>query len=105
MARDAPRVIVGTRGGALDIDQVRRMRDAFAWLRGQIENGFIERWPLERIVEEVRTHEGLGERFDLAASPNHVGLLIDRVLAESIEHRRKRGVPLPAEEAADGTAP
>lgn len=105
LSREAPRTVVGIRGPALDVAGVRRMRDAFAWLRGQVENGFIEQHPLERIVEEVLANEGLGERFDLAATPSHVALLVDRVLAESVEHRRKRGVPLPDESGADGAGP
>jgi glyoxylase-like metal-dependent hydrolase (beta-lactamase superfamily II) len=91
LARQAPRLLVGTRGRALDVDAVRRQRDALAWLRGQVEFGFTEQVPLDEIPARVLAVPAAREHFDLDASPAFVQLLIEQVLAESVAHRRKRG--------------
>jgi hypothetical protein len=73
------------------VDSVRALRDALAWMRGQVEYGFTERVKLEDIPARVLATPGMAQHFDLSASPPFVQLLIEQVLAESVEHRRKRG--------------
>lgn len=87
-----PARIVGLRGPAVDIRAIRHNRDAFAWLRGQIDHAFIEQIPPERILQHVLDLPQLPDYFDPQATPSFLPGVIDRVLDEAITNRRKRGL-------------
>lgn len=84
--------IVGLRAGPLDRDGLRALRDSLAWLRGQVENAFIERVPLESMRARVLAADDIGRFFDDPADDPFLPRLIDRVIDEAVAQRRKRGV-------------
>jgi hypothetical protein len=53
---------------------------------------FIDGIAPERIAGRVLESEELTEHFDLDASPSYTPGLVEQVVAEAIEQRRKRGV-------------
>jgi glyoxylase-like metal-dependent hydrolase (beta-lactamase superfamily II) len=90
--RQAPRVVLGLHGPAIDAMAVQLQRDALAWVRGQVEEGFVDRLPPEGIAERVLALPELTERFPAADSRSFLPGLVRRVVEESLEHRRKRGL-------------
>jgi len=89
---DAPRTIVGLHGPVSDLGKLIEQRDSFAWLRGRVEEGFIDRVPPEKIAGQVMADPDTADRFATGAEPSFVGQLVDQVLEESVIHRRKRGL-------------
>jgi glyoxylase-like metal-dependent hydrolase (beta-lactamase superfamily II) len=87
-----PAVVIPLRGEPLDVRSVRVERDSLAWVRGQVELGFIEQVPPEQLTDWVLESEELGRHFDRDASPSFVRILIDRVVEDAVEHRKKRGL-------------
>jgi len=102
---DRPRFIVGLRGPVLDYKGLILQRDSLAWLRGQVEDGFIAILPLNRIEDNVLAAEGVEAHFAIDAKPLFVQTVIHLAVEEGAQHRRKRGRPLVEREteAADGT--
>lgn len=92
ISKEAPDTVVALHGPAVGIQGIRTQRDALAWVRGQVEGGFIDQIPLEGIPQHVLQTPGIESRFDLTASPSFVQALVERVLEESVEQRRKRGI-------------
>ena len=85
--------IAGFQGPATDPNPLRKQRDSLAWLNGQVESSFMDRLPLEKIVERALTAPGGAERFDLSASPSFYEGLVRQAVRESVELRRKRNDP------------
>ena len=92
IAKLNPAQAIPLRGEALDARQVRVLRDALAWVRGQIDLGFVERIAPEQMTDWVLESERASKHFDLDASPSFVRTVIDRALEEAIFQRRKRGL-------------
>ncbi len=86
-----PRLVVGVRGPASGVDAIRAQRDAFAWVRGQVDFAFIEQVAPEKIANRVLEAESIGRYFDMDARPSFAIQLIEQAMAEAIEHRKKRG--------------
>jgi glyoxylase-like metal-dependent hydrolase (beta-lactamase superfamily II) len=89
---DAPRTIVGLHGSVSDLGKLIEQRDRFAWLRGRVEEGFIDRVPPEEIAAQVMADPDTGKHFAIRAEPSFVGQLVDRVVEESVNQRKKRGL-------------
>ena len=92
IAKLNPAVAIPLRGESLDARQVRVLRDALAWVRGQIALGFVDRVAPEKMTDWVLESEDASKHFDLDATPFFVRTVIDRALEEAIEQRRKRGL-------------
>lgn len=92
LVKSGAALFIPLRGEPLDARGVRRSRDAFAWLRGQVELGFIEQVTPERIPGWVLESEDLASHFDTAASPSFLRGLIEQVVEEALQQRRKRGL-------------
>ena len=92
IAKLNPAVAIPLRGDSLDARQVRVLRDALAWVRGQIDLGFVDRIAPEQMTDWVLDSENASKYFDLDASPSFVRTVIDRSLEETIKQRRKRGL-------------
>ncbi len=91
IAKLRPARAIPLRGEPLDVRQVRMQRDSLAWLRGRVELGFIDRVPADRLTDWVLDSDELGEHFDLQAEPSFLRGLIDRVVADAVTERKKRG--------------
>jgi glyoxylase-like metal-dependent hydrolase (beta-lactamase superfamily II) len=92
IARNRPSLVIPLRGPALDAREVRLVRDAFAWLSGQVELGFIDGLNAARIPERILESPDLPDRFDATVRPNFVRDLIVVAVDEAVESRRKRGI-------------
>lgn len=92
IAKNRPSSVVPLRGPASPLLEVRLLRDAFAWLRGQVDLGFINGLEASQITDWLLESEDLAERFDNGAQPSFLRGLIDQAVAEAVEQRRKRGL-------------
>jgi len=92
IAELAPALVLPSRGEAVEARIVRVRRDGFAWIRGQVEEEFVQRINPARIPERIMSRPDAAKHFDLEAEPSFVAGLIEIAVEEAIEHRRKRGL-------------
>ena len=92
IAKSRPSSVVPLYGPASPLLEVRLRRDAFAWLRGQVDLAFINGLEAPEITDSILNAEGLAERFDTAAEPSFLRGLIDQAVVEAVEQRKKRGL-------------
>jgi glyoxylase-like metal-dependent hydrolase (beta-lactamase superfamily II) len=92
LAKMAPKVVVPSRGEPLDGRGVRVQRDSLAWLRGQIEQAFVDRVPAAEIADRVLRADDLSQYFDTAAAPSFLRVLTEVAVEEAVVERRKRGL-------------
>jgi glyoxylase-like metal-dependent hydrolase (beta-lactamase superfamily II) len=85
--RQSPRVLVPLRGAIVGNEELRRQRDALAWLRGQVENGLTERWPHEEILRRILEMPEAAERF--AVESPFFEPLVRRTIRQAVETRVK----------------
>jgi glyoxylase-like metal-dependent hydrolase (beta-lactamase superfamily II) len=85
--RQSPRVMVPLRGAAIGVEEIRKERDALAWLRGHVENGLTERWPQEEIRQRILDMPETAERF--ATDSIYFVPLIDRAIRQAAKNRLK----------------
>jgi len=78
-------------GPPVDPEAVRTLRDALAWVRGRIHKGFVDVDPPDEIVSRALADPKAATWFDLAASPSFARTVFERVYAEAVEERKKRG--------------
>ncbi len=93
LARTRPEIVVPLRGSATDQRGILVQRDAFAWLRGRIDQAYVDLIPSAKIPEKILSDPGLAERFDLEARPSFVPGLVECMLEAARVERRKRGYP------------
>jgi len=80
-------------GEPIPVEKLRKHRDAFAWLQGQVASTFVDRPPLEEIPGIIRATEGFDERFDPEAP--FLSTLIDQAIQYAVDARHKRGLSYP----------
>jgi glyoxylase-like metal-dependent hydrolase (beta-lactamase superfamily II) len=83
--------LVPLRGEPAGRDDLRPLRDALAWLRGQVNEGFVEGLAPEAIPAWLVARPGFAERFDVEARPSFHRLLVERALDQALVERAKRG--------------
>ncbi len=88
ISRRAPKIIVGLYGDPLEVLDIRRQRDAFAWAHGQVTEGFVDRLPLETIKKNALESPGLEKFF--GANATFAPLIFDKIIEER-QARGKRG--------------
>jgi glyoxylase-like metal-dependent hydrolase (beta-lactamase superfamily II) len=84
--------IVPLRGPTLDAAEVRKQRDAYAWLRSRAEVAFIEAESAEEVYESLLAEENRSQYFDIDAKPAFYPGLARKVVDEAVVERRKRGI-------------
>ncbi len=87
-----PTWVVPLRGPAADTRPVRILREGFAWIRGRVEQAFVDAVPSGRIADRVLESPQAGKFLDLETSPSWVRGMVENVVAETVEYRRKRGI-------------
>jgi len=92
IAKTNPALAIPLRGEPLDARRVRVERDALAWVRGEVDRGFVNRVAPERMTDWVLESEDLSRHFDADASPSFLRSVIDRAVEEAIRNRKKRGL-------------
>jgi len=60
-------------------------------VRGRIHKGFVDVDPPDEIVSRALADPKAATWFDLAASPSFARTVFERVYAEAVEERKKRG--------------
>ncbi len=89
---DGPRTIVSLYGPVTDLREVIALRDGFAWLRGQVEEGFVDRLAPEAIEQRVLAVPELRSRFGRGDSATFLPLLVRQAVLENVAQRKKRGL-------------
>jgi glyoxylase-like metal-dependent hydrolase (beta-lactamase superfamily II) len=87
-----PTTVVALRGAAVDPRRVRVLRDAFAWIRGQVEDAFVNGSPSGKIADRILESPHSAKFLDLEATPSWVRQMIDQAVAEAVEYRVKHGL-------------
>lgn len=93
VASMAPKVVVALRGPAVDATALRRQRDAFAWVKGQISKCYVDLVPVAEMPDRVLALPDAAKWFDTEARPSFLRGVIDTVIREAEAQRRKRGLP------------
>jgi glyoxylase-like metal-dependent hydrolase (beta-lactamase superfamily II) len=91
ISRMAPSLVVPLRGPAVEPPELRRRRDGFAWLRGQIEECFINQINPYRMPHHILALPDAAKHFDLEAEPSFLEDMVMKSAMEGVEHRKKRG--------------
>jgi glyoxylase-like metal-dependent hydrolase (beta-lactamase superfamily II) len=86
-----PRSVVVLRGGVVDASAVRQSRDCLAWIRGQVDFGFVEQLTAEQIPGQVMGLPDLGQYFDLEASPSFARQMVDTIIQEVVLRQKRLG--------------
>ena len=87
---ETPEALVPLRGPAQTPRQIRSQRDSLAWMRGQIEFGFIEQMTSDEIPAFVLEAEKLTRYF--SEKDPFLDTLIGKVLQETVDTRKRRGL-------------
>lgn len=87
------RTFVPAAGPAVTLDEIRRLRDALAWTRGRVQQAFLQEVPREKIIDTVLADPTAALHFDLATTPAFARSIVQRVFAEALDARRRRGLP------------
>jgi hypothetical protein len=91
ISRMRPALVVPLRGEAVEPVELRRCRDGFAWLRGQVEECFINQVNPHRMPHHILALPDAAKHFNLEAEPSFLEGMILRSAMEGVEHRKKRG--------------
>lgn len=94
IAAGAPRIVVATRGPAVSDADLRRQREAVAWVRAHVAQAFVDLVKVKDIPARLRAMPAYATNFDATASPSCAATLVDRALEEAVEDRRRRGLPV-----------
>jgi glyoxylase-like metal-dependent hydrolase (beta-lactamase superfamily II) len=92
ISRMKPVLVVPLRGEAVDPAEMRLRRDDFAWLRGQVEECFINGINPYRMPQHILALPDAAKHFDIAAEPSFLEGMIMRSVEEGIAQRKKRGI-------------
>lgn len=91
ISRMTPVLVVPLRGPAVEPVELRRRRDGFAWLRGQVEECFINQMNPHRMPQHILALPEVTKYFDTEAEPSFLEGMVMRSADEGVENRRKRG--------------
>lgn len=92
LIKTRPAQIVSLRGPRPDRELLRERRDAFAWVRSHVSQGFIDGVAPAAIPDRVLASAEIAEYFDLEASPSYASSVVAQALDEVIQFRRRRGL-------------
>ena len=87
-----PALVVPLHGAPIDARGVRTLRDTLGWVRGQVEIGFIDQLPPDRIAERVLASAEIDRHFDMKTAPVFARGLVQAAVDEALDQRRKRGL-------------
>jgi hypothetical protein len=87
-----PSVVVPLRGAPLDPDRLRSARNALDWVRERVDEAFRDRLSPEEIPRAVLESEDLRRHFPPPDDSPFLAGLIERVIEEARERRRREGL-------------
>ena len=88
-----PNIVVPARGPVADADALRRQRDSFLWVRGQISKAFVDLVPTGQMPKRVLDHKEFTKFFNPPAEHSFIPALVDQILHEAEVERSRRGLP------------
>lgn len=88
----APATVVPLRGPVVDAGRMKASRDAFEWIGEQVDEAFREQVPPDQIAARILGAEGLDRYFVRDPNSPFLGGLIERVIEEARERRRREGL-------------
>lgn len=94
IASGAPSIVVATRGAALGDADLRRQREAIAWIRSHTAQAFVDLVKVADIPARIESLPAFATFFDAKATPPLALSLVQRTVDEAVEERRKRGLPV-----------
>jgi glyoxylase-like metal-dependent hydrolase (beta-lactamase superfamily II) len=90
--RRNPAAAVATRGAVVSAEAIRDQRDSLAWLKGRVDEAFVDRIPMGEIRAAVEGHENFTKHFAGGGEASLVKTLVDGMIEELADERRKRGL-------------
>ena len=94
LASGAPSIVVATRGPAVGDAEVRRQREAIAWVRSHVAQAFVDLVKVRDIPGRLAALPAYATFFDLAATPACAASVVEHAVEEAVVDRRKRGLPV-----------
>jgi glyoxylase-like metal-dependent hydrolase (beta-lactamase superfamily II) len=88
---DKPRIVTALRGPAVDPQVLRLTRDAIAWIRGRVQQSFVDHVAAGDIPDRVLESPEIARYFDAAAPRPFIRSLIDEAVREAKDWRQKHG--------------
>ena len=88
---DQPKIVVPLHGPATDAKEVRRTRDALSWVRGQVQQSFVNGVLPGVIPDRVLESVELGQYFDASTPRVLLRELVEQSVREAVEWRKKHG--------------
>jgi glyoxylase-like metal-dependent hydrolase (beta-lactamase superfamily II) len=89
---ERPKILVPLRGRAGDAAEMRRNRDAIAWVRGMVQQAFTDRLPPGDMPDRILGLPDIGSYFDPQVPRPTVRAVIEQAVRELQEYRRMRGL-------------
>jgi glyoxylase-like metal-dependent hydrolase (beta-lactamase superfamily II) len=88
----APKWVVPMRGSVREPGQIRKQRDALIWLRGQVEEAFVDKTAADEIPGLILQSDQLSRHFHPGAGRELLRGLIVRQVEETLEQRKRMGL-------------
>jgi len=88
---EKPKIVVPLHGAPTDAQELRLTRDALSWVRGSVQQAFMDRVPTGIIPEKILASEDLVRYFDASVPRPILRGLFEQSVREAIEWRQKHG--------------
>jgi glyoxylase-like metal-dependent hydrolase (beta-lactamase superfamily II) len=87
-----PRIVAPLRGPAEDPQELRLTRDALAWVRGQVQQAFVDRIAPGIMPDRILESPELARHFDPRVPRPTVRAVVEKAVREMQEYRRTHGL-------------
>ena len=88
---EKPKIVVPLHGAPTDAQELRLTRDALSWVRGSVQQAFMDRVPTGIIPEKILASEDLVRYFDASVPRPILRGLFEQSVREALEWRQKHG--------------
>jgi cyclase len=88
---EKPKIVVPLHGPPTDAQELRLTRDALSWVRGSVQQAFVDGVPSGMIPEKVLSSEDLIRYFGASVPRPVLRALVEQSVREGLEWRRKHG--------------
>jgi glyoxylase-like metal-dependent hydrolase (beta-lactamase superfamily II) len=88
---ESPTVVVPLHGAAASAHDLRLTRDALAWVRGQVQQSFVDGVPTGIMPDRIMESGSLRTYFEDSVPRPPLRALIEQAVREAVNWRKKRG--------------
>ncbi|MBZ5637450.1 MAG: MBL fold metallo-hydrolase [Acidobacteriia bacterium] len=92
LLEERPKIVVTLRGPAEDTLEMRRTRDAVAWIRGQVQQAFVDRLAPGIMPDRIMESPDLASQFGPEVPRPTLRALIEQAVREVQEFRRRHSI-------------